>query len=65
MNNHTERTWMGPVMENELKKVMKAFIDYHPRKLQSEGIPAGLTSRHAGDLNGCGTNSRSMASMLR
>jgi hypothetical protein len=41
MTNWTERTWMGPATGNELKRVMKTFIDYYPRKLRSEGYTGG------------------------
>jgi arylsulfatase A-like enzyme len=37
MNNFTETTWMGPVMGEQLQKVMKTFVQYPPRKLQSDG----------------------------
>jgi arylsulfatase A-like enzyme len=43
MNNFTESTWMGPVMGDQLKKVMKTFIDYPPRKLQSDGYTGPIT----------------------
>jgi len=36
MNSFTESTWIAPVMEEE-KKIMKSYIDYPPRKLQSYG----------------------------
>jgi arylsulfatase len=43
MNNFTERTWtlamVGPIMG----KLMKTFVDYPPRKLQSEGYTGPLT----------------------
>jgi arylsulfatase len=35
MNNFTERTWMGVVMGEELKKIMATYVKYPPRKLQS------------------------------
>ena len=35
MNNFTERTWMGVVMGEELKKLMATYVKYPPRKLQS------------------------------
>lgn len=38
MNNYTERTWLAPVMGQELQKVMKTFAQYPPRKLQSDGF---------------------------
>jgi len=37
MNNFTETTWMGPVMGQQLEAVMKTYIKYPPRKLQSDG----------------------------
>ncbi|KRE16994.1 arylsulfatase [Bosea sp. Root381] len=37
MNNFTERTWMGVVMEQELKKIMETYVKYPPRKVQSYG----------------------------
>ncbi|MGO7399846.1 arylsulfatase [Rhizobium ruizarguesonis] len=35
MNNFTERTWMGVVMGEELKKIMATYVEYPPRKPQS------------------------------
>ena len=43
MNNFTERTWMGVVMEQELKKLMKTYVQYPPRKLQSYGYTGPIT----------------------
>ena len=43
MNNFTEHTWVAPVMQEQLQKVMKSFIDYPPRKLQSEGYTGPIT----------------------
>jgi len=43
MNNFTETTWMGVVMGQELEKVMKTFLDYPPRKLQSVGYTGPIT----------------------
>lgn len=43
MNNFTETTWMGVVMGQELEKVMKTFIEYPPRKLQSVGYTGPIT----------------------
>ncbi len=37
MNNFTESTWLGPVMGQQLESVMKTYIKYPPRKLQSDG----------------------------
>ena len=35
MNNFTERTWMGVVDGRGIKKLMKTYVQYPPRKLQS------------------------------
>jgi arylsulfatase A-like enzyme len=43
MNNFTERTWLGPIMGQELERVMKTFIQYPPRKLQSDGYTGPIT----------------------
>jgi len=43
MNNFTERTWMGVVMEQELKKLMATYVEYPPRKLQSYGYTGPIT----------------------
>ena len=43
MNNFTERTWLGPLMQEELSKVMKSFVQYPPRKLQSAGYTGPVT----------------------
>jgi arylsulfatase len=43
MNNFTERTWMGVVMQEELKKIMATYVKYPPRKLQSFGYTGPIT----------------------
>jgi arylsulfatase len=43
MNNFTEHTWAAPIMSEELNRVMKTFIQYPPRKLQSEGYTGPIT----------------------
>jgi arylsulfatase len=43
MNNFTERTWMGVVMEQELKALMATYVKYPPRKLQSYGYTGPIT----------------------
>ncbi len=43
MNNFTERTWMGVVMTEEIKKVMATFVQYPPRKVQSYGYTGPIT----------------------
>ena len=43
MNNFTERTWMGVVMGQELQKIMKTYVEYPPRKMQSVGYTGPIT----------------------
>lgn len=43
MNNFTERTWMGVVMGEELKKIMATYVEYPPRKMQSVGYTGPIT----------------------
>ncbi len=43
MNNFTERTWMGVVMEQELKRIMATYVKYPPRKVQSYGYTGPIT----------------------
>ena len=43
MNNFTERTWMGVVMGDELKKLMATYVKYPPRKLQSMTYTGPIT----------------------
>lgn len=43
MNNFTERTWLGPVMGEILEKIGKTYLDYPPRKLQSDGYTGPIT----------------------
>ncbi|KRE11836.1 arylsulfatase [Bosea sp. Root483D1] len=43
MNNFTERTWMGVVMEQEVKKIMETYVKYPPRKVQSYGYTGPIT----------------------
>jgi hypothetical protein len=43
MNSFTESTWIAPVMEEEMRKIMKSYIDYPPRKFQSYGYTGPVT----------------------
>lgn len=43
MNNFTEHTWYLPVINDEIKALMKTYIEYPPRKLQSEVYTGPLT----------------------
>src|SRR5215472_14114790 len=43
MNNFTERTWMGVVMGEEIKRIMTTYVKYPPRKVQSYGYTGPIT----------------------
>ena len=43
MTNFKESTWIAPVMVEEVKKLMKTYVDYPPRKLQSLGYTGPIT----------------------
>ncbi len=43
MNNFTERTWTLVTFNQAIKGLMKTYIDYPPRKLQSEVYTGPLT----------------------
>ncbi len=43
MNNFTEHTWVAVVMNESIGNLMKTYLKYPPRKLQSEGYSGPLT----------------------
>lgn len=43
MNNYTERTWTMVTISDAIKKLMKTYIEYPPRKLQSESYTGPVT----------------------
>jgi arylsulfatase len=43
MNNYTERTWTLVTINEEVKKLMKTYIQYPPRKMQSEVYTGPIT----------------------
>jgi arylsulfatase len=43
MNNYTERTWTLVTISEEIKKLMKTYVQYPPRKLQSESYTGPVT----------------------
>jgi arylsulfatase len=43
MNNYTERTWTMVGIGAEIEKLMKTYVQYPPRKLQSLGYTGPLT----------------------
>jgi arylsulfatase A-like enzyme len=43
MNNYTERTWVVVTISNSIKELMKTYVQYPPRKLQSESYAGPVT----------------------
>jgi arylsulfatase len=43
MNNYTERTWTMVTISESIKKLMKTYVQYPPRKLQSETYTGPVT----------------------
>jgi arylsulfatase len=43
MNNYTERNWTLVTINEEIKKLMKTYVEYPPRKLQSETYTGPIT----------------------
>ncbi|MBI1246407.1 sulfatase-like hydrolase/transferase [bacterium] len=43
MNNYTERTWTMVTISEEIKTLMKTYVKYPPRKLQSETYTGPIT----------------------
>jgi len=43
MNNFTESTWLAPVMGEVVGTLMKTYVQYPPRKLQSDGYSGPIT----------------------
>ncbi|MCA1298102.1 arylsulfatase [Stappia indica] len=43
MNNFTERTWYLPVINDQVTELVKSYVKYPPRKLQSETYTGPIT----------------------
>jgi arylsulfatase A-like enzyme len=43
MNNYTERTWALVTINEEMRKLVKTYVQYPPRKLQSEVYTGPIT----------------------
>ena len=43
MTSFTETTWFTPVINDEVTKLMKTYVEYPPRKLQSESYSGPIT----------------------
>ncbi len=46
MNNFTERTWTMVTISEAIKELMKTYVKYPPRKLQSDGYTGPITLSH-------------------
>ena len=53
MNNFTERTWMGVVMGEELKKIMATYVEYPPRKTAERGYTGRSRFQIMRSSSGC------------
>ena len=43
MNNYTERTWVMVTIGDSIKDLMKTYVQYPPRKQQSESYSGPIT----------------------
>jgi arylsulfatase len=43
MNNYTEHTWTLVTISDAIKELMKTYVQYPPRKMQSEGYTGPIT----------------------
>jgi arylsulfatase len=43
MNNYTERTWIMVTIGDSITELMKTYVKYPPRKLQSESYSGPIT----------------------
>ena len=43
MNNYTERTWTLVTISEAIRELMKTYVEYPPRKLQSEAYTGPIT----------------------
>jgi hypothetical protein len=65
MNNYTERTWTLVTISEAIKTLMNTYVQYPPRKLQSESTPARSRSRSTSVSNMCGKCSLRRASAFQ
>jgi arylsulfatase len=43
MNNYTERTWIMVTINDSIKDLMKTYVKFPPRKIQSETYAGPIT----------------------
>jgi arylsulfatase len=65
MNNYTERTWTLVTISEAIKTLMKTYVQYPPRKLQSESYAGPLTLPSMNDSRVFARRSRRKASSCR
>ena len=65
MNNYTERTWTLVTISEEIKKLMKTYVQYLPRKLQSEGYTGPVTLSNYQRFQWIRSSSRRKATAFR
>ena len=66
MNNYTERTWAMVTISDAIKELMKTYVKYPPRKLQSDELHGPDHDFEAiSGSSGCASNSERRASISR
>ena len=65
MNNYTEHTWVLVTINEAIKELMKTYVKYPPRKLQSEVYTGPITITEYSASSSCGTSSRRRVSPYR
>ena len=56
MNNYTEHTWTLVTFNQAVRDLMKTYVKYPPRKLQSEHTPARSRFQLTNASSGCATS---------
>jgi hypothetical protein len=64
MTTFTESTWAVVPANDAVKKKMKTYVEYPPRKLQSETYTGPITSPSTSGSSGCANSWRRTASIL-
>ena len=61
MNNFTERTWTMVPVEQAITKLMKTYVQYPPRKLQSMGYDGPIEISNIRNSSGSGKSLKRVA----
>lgn len=56
MNNYTEHTWTLVAINAAIKELMKTYVQYPPRKPESEAYSGPILCRNSSGSNGCAIN---------